>query len=34
VPENQYIIATHSEDVMDSVDADRRVLLTDTQENV
>jgi hypothetical protein len=34
VPENQYIIATHSEDVMDSVDEDRRVLLTDTQENV
>jgi predicted ATP-dependent endonuclease of OLD family len=34
VPENQYIIATHSEDVMDSVDADRRVLLTDDQENI
>jgi predicted ATP-dependent endonuclease of OLD family len=33
VPENQYIIATHSEDVMDSVDEDRRVMLTDTQEN-
>ncbi len=25
-PENQYIIATHSEDVMDSVDEDRRIL--------
>jgi predicted ATP-dependent endonuclease of OLD family len=34
VPENQYIIATHSEDVMDSVDEDRRVLLTDDQENI
>lgn len=28
-PDNQYIIATHSEDVMDSVEEDRRVLLTD-----
>ncbi|QTA79278.1 AAA ATPase-like domain-containing protein [Desulfonema limicola] len=28
-PDNQYIIATHSEDVMDSVEKDRRVLLTD-----
>ncbi len=27
-PNNQYIMATHSEDVMDSVDEDRRVLLT------
>lgn len=32
-PENQYIIATHSEDVMDSVDEDRRILLTNNQEN-
>ncbi len=32
-PENQYIIATHSEDVMDSVDEDRRILLTNHQEN-
>lgn len=28
-PDNQYIIATHSEDIMDSVEEDRRVLLTD-----
>ena len=28
-PQNQYIIATHSEDVMDSVDGDRRILLSD-----
>ncbi|MBF0612367.1 MAG: AAA family ATPase [Magnetococcales bacterium] len=27
VPENQYILATHSEDVFDSVDQDRRILL-------
>ena len=26
-PQNQYIMATHSEEIMDSVDADRRVLL-------
>jgi len=31
-PANQYIIATHSEDVMDSVEQDRRVLLTDNKE--
>lgn len=29
VPNNQYIIATHSEDIFDSVDADRRILLSD-----
>ena len=28
-PDNQYIIATHSEDVMDSVEPDRRVLLSE-----
>ncbi|MDE2741478.1 MAG: AAA family ATPase [Gemmatimonadota bacterium] len=28
-PQNQYIIATHSEDVMGSVDEDRRILLSD-----
>ena len=28
-PQNQYIIATHSEDIMDSVDEDRRVLLVE-----
>lgn len=28
-PENQYIIATHSEDVMDSVERERRILLSD-----
>ena len=27
-PNNQYIIATHSEDIFDSVDADRRMLLS------
>jgi predicted ATP-dependent endonuclease of OLD family len=27
-PHNQYIIATHSEDIFDSVDADRRMLLS------
>ena len=27
-PQNQYLIATHSEDVMDAVERDRRVLLT------
>lgn len=32
-PNNQYIIATHSEDVMDSVEEDRRVLLTNNSEN-
>lgn len=31
-PQNQYIIATHSEDVMDSVSEDRRVLLLDNDE--
>ena len=31
-PQNQYIIATHSEDIMDSVDKDRRVILLDNQE--
>ena len=29
-PQNQYIIATHSEDIMDSVAEDRRVLLVQT----
>ena len=29
-PQNQYIIATHSEDVMDSVSEDRRALLSDS----
>lgn len=28
-PQNQYIIATHSEDVMDSVERERRILLSD-----
>ncbi len=32
-PNNQYIMATHSEDVMDSVEKDRRVLLTNNREN-
>jgi predicted ATPase len=27
-PQNQYILATHSEDIMDSVDKDRRLLIT------
>ena len=31
-PQNQYIIATHSEDVMDSVSEDRRILLLDNEE--
>lgn len=31
-PNNQYIIATHSEDVMDSVSAERRALLTSDQD--
>ena len=31
-PQNQYIMATHSEDVMDSVGEDRRVLLLNNQE--
>lgn len=31
-PKNQYILATHSEDVMDSVDEDRRLLLQSNQE--
>lgn len=30
-PQNQYIMATHSEDIMDSVDEDRRVLLLNNQ---
>ena len=30
-PQNQYIIATHSEDVMDSVSEDRRALLSSNQ---
>lgn len=33
-PNNQYIISTHSEFVMDSVDEDRRVMLSTTPENV
>lgn len=33
-PKNQYIMATHSEFVMDSVDADRRILLSATPEAV
>ncbi|MBX3177693.1 MAG: AAA family ATPase [Candidatus Hydrogenedentes bacterium] len=33
-PRNQYIMATHSEFVMDSVDADRRILLSATPEAV
>lgn len=32
-PQNQYIIATHSEDIMDSVSEDRRVLLLNNQED-
>lgn len=32
VPGNQYILATHSEDVMDSVGKDRRILLVNDQE--
>lgn len=31
-PQNQYIMATHSEDIMDSVSEDRRVLLLNNQE--
>lgn len=31
-PQNQYIMATHSEDIMDSVSEDRRVLLLSEQE--
>ena len=30
-PNNQYIIATHSEEIMDSVDANRRILLQTTE---
>ena len=30
-PQNQYIIATHSEDIMDSVSEDRRALLSSDQ---
>jgi len=32
-PQNQYIMATHSEDIMDSVGEDRRVLLLNNQED-
>jgi len=32
-PQNQYIIATHSEDIMDSVSEDRRILLLNEKEN-
>lgn len=32
-PHNQYIIATHSEDIMDSVTKDRRILLLNNQED-
>ena len=32
-PYNQYILATHSEDIMDSVDENQRILLIDNQEN-
>ncbi len=32
VPGNQYILATHSEDVMDAVNKDRRILLVNDQE--
>jgi hypothetical protein len=31
-PQNQYIMATHSEDIMDSVDRDRRILLRNKPE--
>lgn len=31
-PLNQYIVATHSEDIMDAVDEDRRILLLSEQE--
>ena len=31
-PQNQYIVATHSEDIMDSVGEDRRALLSSDQE--
>lgn len=31
-PQNQYIMATHSEDIMDSVNEDRRLLLLSDQE--
>lgn len=33
-PKNQYIIATHSEDVMDSVEEDRRILLLNDQGRI
>ena len=32
-PNNQYIMATHSEDIMDSVDRDRRILLLNEGKN-
>ena len=32
-PQNQYIIATHSEEIMDSVAEDRRILLVEEQED-
>jgi hypothetical protein len=31
-PGNQYIIATHSEDIFDAVDKDRRILLIPEEE--
>ncbi|OQX30017.1 MAG: hypothetical protein B0D92_00650 [Spirochaeta sp. LUC14_002_19_P3] len=33
VPKNQYIVATHSEDIMDSVAENRRILLQNEKEN-
>jgi predicted ATP-dependent endonuclease of OLD family len=32
-PENQYIIATHSEDIFSSVEEDRRILLVPSEDN-
>jgi hypothetical protein len=32
-PKNQYVVATHSEDIMDSVAEDRRILLLNEKEN-
>ncbi|WGK68794.1 AAA family ATPase [Candidatus Haliotispira prima] len=32
-PRNQYVMATHSEDIMDSVSEDRRILLLNDKEN-
>jgi predicted ATP-dependent endonuclease of OLD family len=31
-PDNQYIIATHSQDVFEAVDEDRRILLVPEKE--